>query len=167
VCQCVPQNTSLSTLLCLQMLRAMTPWSDTRPLASAIPSILEPYQDSSGISCCCPVSWRSCNFRSAGQALSCAPAVHRWVDVGWANSEPWVWAWVSAEVSPPALLHPHYRGELSSTAPASSPNATAGKGQGQLSHSSCPWGRLAHTHTTPLLYCPNTVEGHSPDCCRW
>ncbi|EDL88936.1 rCG42394 [Rattus norvegicus] len=30
------------------------------PLAPATLSILDPHQDSSWISCCCPVSWRFC-----------------------------------------------------------------------------------------------------------
>ena len=34
--------------------------------------------DSSWISCCWPVSWRSCSFGSVGLAPSHAPTVHRW-----------------------------------------------------------------------------------------
>jgi hypothetical protein len=53
---------------------------------------------------------------------------------GWTNSNPWIWAWKVIElVNLPALLCPHYQGELSSTSPGSSPNGAAGKGQGHLS----------------------------------
>jgi hypothetical protein len=90
--------------------------SGSRPLAFATLSMLDPHQDSSQLSCCCPVSWRACSFSSAGPA----PSYHmlqQFIDgvhVGWANSKPWVWAWVLAElVSPPALLYPHHQGQLS------------------------------------------------------
>jgi hypothetical protein len=46
----------------------MTHWSGSRPLSSA--TILEIHWDSSWISCCCPVLWRSCSFGSVGLALS-------------------------------------------------------------------------------------------------
>ena len=47
---------------------------------SAFPtlSILDPYQESSWISCCCSVLWRSCSFGSVGLAPSLDSAVHRW-----------------------------------------------------------------------------------------
>jgi hypothetical protein len=51
----------------LPMLVAMSHWSASRPLASVTASILDPHQESSWLSCCCPVSWRSCSFGSAGQ----------------------------------------------------------------------------------------------------
>jgi hypothetical protein len=36
--------------------------------------------------------------------------------LGWANSMPWIWAWVVTElVSWPTLLHPHHQGQLSCT----------------------------------------------------
>ena len=76
--QCVPQYIPLSTHLYLQMFIAMSHWSGLRPLASATLSILDPYWDSSQISCCCPVSWSSCVSGPAGWAPSLAPAVHRW-----------------------------------------------------------------------------------------
>ena len=54
--------------------------------------------------------------------------------LGWASSKPWIWAWEVAElVSPPTFPHPYHQGELSSTAPASSPKAAASKWQGQIS----------------------------------
>jgi hypothetical protein len=64
--------------------------------------------------------------------------------LGWPNSKSWIWAWVVAElVSLPALLGPHHHCELFSTALASSPNAAAGIGQGQLSFSHGE-GQLSH-----------------------
>jgi hypothetical protein len=68
----------LSTFLCLHMFIAMSHWSGSRPLASATLSILAPHQDSSLISRCFLVSWRSCSFESAGLAPSWTPAVHQW-----------------------------------------------------------------------------------------
>lgn len=50
-------------------------WCDSWFLASVTPFIMGPYQDSSWLSCCCPVS---CSFESAGPALSSTPTVHRW-----------------------------------------------------------------------------------------
>ena len=64
---CVQQHTPLSTLLCLQMFIVMSHWSGTRPLASAMLSVLEPQWDSSWIFYCCPVSWRSCSFATVEQ----------------------------------------------------------------------------------------------------
>ena len=78
VWQCATQSTLLSILLCLQMFIAMSHWSGLRPLASATLSILDPHQNSSWISCCCPVSWRSCSFGSTGPSPSCAPGFHQW-----------------------------------------------------------------------------------------
>lgn len=78
VSHCVPQYTYLAILSCLQMFIAMACWSGLRPLASSTLSILEPLQDSSQMFCYCPVTWRSCGFRSVGPATSCTPAVHWW-----------------------------------------------------------------------------------------
>lgn len=51
----------------------------------------------------------------------------------WANSKPWIWLWVVAElVSLPALLYTQHQGEISSTTQASLPNAIAGRDHGQL-----------------------------------
>jgi hypothetical protein len=73
----VTQYTLLPKELFMQMFVAMRHWSSLRSLASAILSILDPYWDSSQISCCCPVSWRSCSLGSAILAPSCVPTVHR------------------------------------------------------------------------------------------
>ena len=70
--------TLLPKQLYLQMFIAMSHWSGSRPLDSATLSILDPHQDSSWISCCCPVPWRSCSFGSIVPTLSHAPTVHRW-----------------------------------------------------------------------------------------
>jgi hypothetical protein len=76
VLECVPQHSSLSTQLHLQMFTAKSHWSGLRSLASVTPSILDPYWDYSWLFCCCPVSWRSCSFGSLRLAHS--QAVHRW-----------------------------------------------------------------------------------------
>lgn len=49
-----------------------------RPQASPPLSILDPHSDTSRISCCHPVSWRSSSFGSAGPAPLHYPAVQRW-----------------------------------------------------------------------------------------
>ena len=44
------------------ILFASVHWSGSRPPASAAPPITDSHWGSSWISCCCPVSWRSCSF---------------------------------------------------------------------------------------------------------
>ena len=56
--------------LSLQMCITINHLFYLRPLASAKPSILDPHQDSSWLSCCCPLSERSYSFDSARLALS-------------------------------------------------------------------------------------------------
>ena len=106
----VTQHILLSTHLYLQMLIAMGHWCGWRPLASATLSILDPHWDSSGISWCHHVSWRS-----AGPALSWTPTVHRWggitqpLDLGLVGS--WAGQPTSSAVltlSEAALLHPSH-----------------------------------------------------------
>jgi hypothetical protein len=110
----------------------MSHWSGSRPQASALLSILDPQPDFSWISCCWQLMWRSCSFGPAELAPSHAPAVHIFMKLGWTNSRPWIWAWDVAElVSPPALPHTHHQDDFSSTAPASSSIARAGKGRAQ------------------------------------
>ena len=75
--------TLLPQQLYLQTFIAMSHWSGARPLASTL-STLYPHWDSSQISCCCPVSWRT---SSAGQAFLGSLTVHRW-DTCW-GSQPW------------------------------------------------------------------------------
>lgn len=86
--QCVPEHTLLFTLLCLQIFIAMTCWSCTKPLASATLLTLEPHWDSSQISWCCPMSWRSCSFGSIGPARQFIDGVH----VGMGHSKSRIWA---------------------------------------------------------------------------
>ena len=62
--QCVTLYTTIYPSIHTSSLIATSHWSGSRPLASATPSILDPHQDSSQISCCCPVSWRPCSFGS-------------------------------------------------------------------------------------------------------
>lgn len=99
VSQCVPLYTLLSTPLYLQVFITTL-------------SILHLYQDCSWISCCCSVLWKFCSFESAVLALSCAPAVHKWVDVGVVQLKTLVCAEL---VSLTALLNLHHQGERSST----------------------------------------------------
>lgn len=155
VCHSVsPQYSPLSKHLYLQMFAAMSHWPVLRSLASATSSTLDPQWDSSQIACACPVSWRSCSFGSAGLALSLAPAVHRdGVDIGWANSEPWMEAWVVAELSAHC--------SCSSTVLISSPLAATSKEQGQLScsHSLGAGSPLPRPPESALRCCPVKVWG--------
>lgn len=51
----------------------------------------------------------------------------------WANSQPWIWAWVVAEVvNPPALPPSHFQGKLSCTCLATHPMPYLARGQGQI-----------------------------------
>jgi hypothetical protein len=80
----------------------------------------------------------------------------------WANSKPWIWASEVVElVSPPALLCPHHQGEFSSATQASSPNAVASNGQGQLSCSHILWANtsIPLLSGSGLLCCPGDVRG--------
>lgn len=98
--------------------------------ASGFCCVINCYRDFSQISCCCPVSWRSCSFGSTRAALSQAPAGQRW-SRGWGG--PWVWASVVTERSAHQLsgiFIPRV-----STTTASSPSVVTSKRQGHFSHS--------------------------------
>lgn len=49
----------------------------------------------SWISCYCSESWISCGYGSMGPVSSCTLDG---INVGVANSKPWIWAWVVAEL---------------------------------------------------------------------
>lgn len=62
--------------------------------------------------------------------------------------KPWVWASVVTELgSPPALPYPDHQEELFGSVLTCSPNATASKGQGQVSYLLI--SSLKHLYTTP------------------
>ena len=78
-----PQKKYPFTQFFLQMLMAVSHWSGSRPLASiTLLLILVTHWGSSQISCCCPVSWRSCSVGSGGRTLSHAQNFIGEVDVG-------------------------------------------------------------------------------------
>lgn len=83
---------------CNCILIAVSHWSGSMSLTFAILSILDLHWDFYGLSCCFPVSWRLCKIGSTGFTLSWLLAVQDRVDVGCANSNPWIWAWVVAEL---------------------------------------------------------------------
>ncbi|CAO2580303.1 hypothetical protein LEMLEM_LOCUS1378 [Lemmus lemmus] len=108
---------------------ARSHWFVSRPLVSAPLSLLDPHWDSSWVSCCCPVSWRSCSFGSAGLTPPRAPAGNTregvWVSQlvalilglgGWRVGQL---ASFPCPTTPPPSLHD--QSEFSSTALASSP----------------------------------------------
>jgi hypothetical protein len=90
------QTASLANVYCNKA-------SGSRPLATTTLSILDPDQDSSWIFSCCPVSWRSYSFRSAGLVPSCALEVYGWGGL----TMPWSGPprFVSSCISVPCLLN--------------------------------------------------------------
>lgn len=78
----------LSKQLYLQMIIAINLWFRLRTLVSATVSILDPHQNSSRLSCYCPVSWKFCSLD-----LQNRPFMHssssqiRWI-LECASSEP-------------------------------------------------------------------------------
>jgi hypothetical protein len=90
--------------------------------------------------------------------------------LGWVNSKPWIGAWVVVElVILPALPHPHHQGQLSSTAPATSPNAAASKGQSQLYYSHAFRPALLNSCQQNQLYCAaqERCRAHSSNYWSW
>ena len=84
---------------------------------------------------------------------------------GWVNSEPWIWAWVVAELVNMLILpYPNHQGKLSSTAPARQPNVTIKwqeAGQVSCSHVL----RQAHLHPhlqSQLTLSPSQDKGLTP-----
>jgi hypothetical protein len=109
-----------------------------RPLASATPSVLDPHQESSRIFCCCPVTWDPAELVLQDQTFLMIMGKA----LGWANSKPWIWAWVVAEL----VLQP-----------ASSPVPLGlllcpGKGWDQLSHAYTIWASCHLCHQGQLYY---------------
>ena len=123
----VPQYTSLYTHLHSKVFSVINHWSGLRSLASNTLSILGLQEDSSQISCCCSVSWRSCSFGSIVLVSSHTPTVHPWVRcwgrptlnpgsgperyLNWSAlllSNPWHWLtsnpWKQGQLYPVALV---------------------------------------------------------------
>lgn len=153
------------------MFIAVNHWSGPKPLASTNLSILDPHQDSSRISCCCYVSWRSCSFGASGLASSHAPEAH-WRGKCWGGpiQIPGSWTWVVSElVIWPALRYPHHQGELPSEA---SWSAQAAAGQGMASPLTVmPLGQ-AHQclWNQGQLYCAaqgRCKDGSPESCSQW
>jgi hypothetical protein len=72
--------------------------SGSRSLPSMTPLTLDRHQDSSRLPCCCPVSWRCCNFGTVGLALSVVSMTQVILNLEWINSGVLNWAWVVAEL---------------------------------------------------------------------
>ena len=68
VCHSVSHSAPFHPVSLFAHLHCNDCWSVIGPLASATLSILDSHQDSFGISCHCPVQWRSCSFGSVGLA---------------------------------------------------------------------------------------------------
>jgi hypothetical protein len=154
VSQCVPQYTLWITLLCLQMFIAINYWLDLDLY------LLPHYQywnltETYLISCCCPVSWRSCSFGSIGLASSCIPAAHQW---GRCSGDPTQSPgtgperYLSCSVHQLSFTH-NQQGMLSSLATANSCNTSTSKGQSQIF---CSYALGASSYTPShqgQLYC--------------
>jgi hypothetical protein len=84
---------------------------------------------------CYPVSWRSCSFGSAGQALSRTPTVHRRCRLrDGPTQRPGSGSEAAELVSLPALCYLYHQSKLSGTTPARLPNTTTGRRRGQFFH---------------------------------
>lgn len=124
-------------------------------------SILDPYWDSSQISCCCSVSLKSCSIGTVGPSLSHAPTVCRWYR-GWGGPTQTLDQGLGGAelVSPLAFPLLHHQVKFSNTVPANSTNVSTGKRQGKLSCShalgAC---SLPPMPSKPvLLWCPEEVQ---------
>ena len=108
-------NSLLFCLLSLlQLFHTMSPCFDSKPLSSAISLIVGSQWDSSWISCCCSVSWRSCCFGSVDSSPAHSLTVPRFCECWGGLAHSLVLCLVVAIWS--AFLHVHYPEELSSTA---------------------------------------------------
>ena len=81
--------------------------------------------------------------------------------LGWANSKPWIWAWMVAElVSPPALQHPPQQSALQRCLPRLLSLCCGWQGAGSALPPSCP--RAGSPVPMPLkpalLCCPGEVQ---------
>lgn len=85
MCQCVPQDTLLSThSKYLYVFVALNHWSGFRPLASTTPLILDSHQDFSRMPSCRPVPWRSADLVLQDWPLY---ELRQFLD-GWSRDEP-------------------------------------------------------------------------------
>lgn len=123
------------------MLIAVGHWTGSRSL------LLLHYQHwvLSVSSCCC-----LCHGDPTASVLQGRPFHALQKMLGWAKSQPWMWAWVTAELATPAAPCTHDTSASSALPrqgvwPTPLPVA-AGKGQDQLSH--------AHSPRPTLLSCP-------------
>ena len=128
-------------------------------------SILDPHRDSSQISCCCPVSQRSCSFGSAGPTPSYSPAIQRWgrclQGTNLKALDPGLGCMCVGQ--PTGSPKPTRPGRLSSTASTRSSSAAAGKGQSKFTCSHAL--RASSPPTMPaglLLRCQLRYRAHSP-----
>ena len=132
--------------------------------------MLDPHWDSSWISYCCPVSWKSCSLGQQDQPLHIFLQNINGVDVGVGQRITLFLGLDIAELASPLalrcilyhnLLWLHRQGELSSIVLARSPLAVMNKGQGPFY---CTFALRVNT-TTPepsepaLLCCLAKVQG--------
>jgi hypothetical protein len=100
----------------------------------------------------------------------CAPAIHKWGRCwGGTTQSPGGWgSGVGQPTSSPSHAPPHHQVGLSSTALASSPNAAARTGQGQLScsHILCA-SSLAPMPPKPALLCCSAPPTPSATATKW
>jgi hypothetical protein len=155
--------------LYFRMFIAMSHWSGSRPLASAILSVLESHWDLSLLSCCCPCVLEFLQRWICRTNPSHPQQFLDGVDVGVGQLKVLTLglggSWVAHPASSPA---PPLPGPAPQHHLASLPTAATGKGQGQLSCSQAL--RAAHPcHTTrpssTLLY-QMRCRTCSPECCN-
>lgn len=153
VSRCHTAYSFVQTAFCLQMIIAISLWSGSKTLVSAILSILDPHQNSSQLSCS-PVSWKSCSFGSAELALHALQQFIDEMDIGSGPTQS------PGSGSEKKLDQPTHSPEPEPPGPAFL--LCPGKRGSQALMSSYCW--LAHLHpATKILYCPGKRgESSSP-----
>lgn len=158
----VTQYLILPKQLYLTMFIATNWESSLRSLASATTSILDPHRDSQA-SCCCLSCGDPAAMDLQDWPLHVVLQVQDEKMLGWANSKPWIWASVVAElVSLPAFLHSRHQRWLSHA-----PTPNKGQGHSKPHHSKYHnmvagggWSQLRmvlqHQHGFSLQYRPQT-----------
>jgi hypothetical protein len=151
------------------MLIAMSHWAGS--LASVTPSILTPHQESSLVILLLPCVTQILQLWISRTGPFTHPNHSHMIQIWeWANSEPWIWVWVAAELVSTRLpvLYPHHQHKFSSTALARPPSGTLPLPA--CSPALIPSSQLTHIFTSRASFTVHPRQGSlracSPKCCR-
>lgn len=111
VSRCHTAYSFVQTAFCLQMIIAVSLWSGSKTLVSAILSILDPHQNSSQLSCS-PVSWKSYSLGSAELALHALQQFIDEIDIGVGQLRAQDQGLRRSWISLPTLLNLNHQGQL-------------------------------------------------------